>query len=63
MNRRIVLSFEHTACGTDVEIYVPLPDPLQEGAQAIADHRRPACPICKALMQYVGFSFDDTKED
>jgi hypothetical protein len=63
MSRRIMLSFDHASCsdGT-VDIYLPLPDPIQESAEAMADRHRPACPICKQPARYVGWRFETAEE-
>ncbi len=59
MSRRIVLSFDHPPCGDiAVDIHVSLCDPIQEGAEAIAERLRPVCPICKQPAIYVGFCFE-----
>jgi len=63
MSRRIVLGFTHATCDVDVDVTVPLPDPIQEGADAMATRCRPACPICKEPMQYVGFNLDDNRRE
>jgi hypothetical protein len=57
---RISLMFEHPACDdVVVDIHLPLPDPIEESAEAMADRVRPACPICKQPMRYVGWGFSD----
>jgi len=62
--RRIALVFDHPSCeGVEVTLTVPLPDLIQEGADAMAARFAPACPICKALARYVGFHFDTESED
>lgn len=66
MSSHITLVFEHTPCvDVRVDVRLPLPDPVEEGAEAIADRIRPTCPACKEAMQYVGFYFgneDDAPE-
>jgi hypothetical protein len=66
MSRRLMLMFDHPTCDVAVEIYVPLPEPIQEGTEAMADRYRPACPICKQPAQYLGWNFepvDDADDD
>ena len=62
---RISLMFDHPGCPDDivVDIHLPLPDPIEEGAEAMAERVRPLCPICKQSMRYAGFSFSDEDED
>lgn len=55
---RIVLCFEHSTCAVLVDITLPLPDPIVEGAETMADRIRPTCPICKNPTDYIGFCFD-----
>ncbi len=57
--RRIMLMFEHPTCDVVVDVHIPLPEPIEEGAHAMAARVQPGCPICKELMRYVGFSFDE----
>lgn len=48
--RRIRLMFDHPTPTCDdvvVDIHLPLPDPIEDDAEAIAERVRPACPICK----------------
>ena len=60
--RRIRLLFdhsEHSACGeVSVSVHLPLFDPIVEGADALAARVRPACPICKEALRYVGFNLE-----
>ena len=56
---RIVLAFDHPPCeGVNVDVTVPLPDPIQESAEAMAERYRHTCPLCKEPARYVGFHFD-----
>jgi hypothetical protein len=60
MSNRIMLMFEHPACGEIVvDLHLPLPEPIVESADAMGERLRPACPICKQPMRYVGFSYDE----
>lgn len=62
--KRIALVFDHPPCeGVEVTVVVPLPDPIQEGADAMAARCAPACPICKEPARYVGFHLDTESED
>lgn len=57
---RITLVFSHPPChGVRVDVCLPLPDPVEEGAEAMAGRVCPACPLCKEPMRYVGFHFGD----
>ena len=58
--KHIMLMFEHPACDVVVDIHLPLPDPITEGADAMAERVRPACPICKEPMRYSAWGFSDT---
>ena len=58
---RIILSFDHRTCDASVDINLPMPDPINVSAEEQADRVCPACPICKAPMRYIGFSF--SKDD
>lgn len=61
---RITLVFEHPPCiGVRVDVRLPLPDPVQEGAETTANRISPACPLCKQAMQYVGFYFSSHGSD
>lgn len=62
MSRRIMLLFEHPTCDVSIDVYLPVPDPIEVGAEVMADHCRPACPICKMALQYVGFCLEDAAE-
>lgn len=53
MSLRITLIFEHPTCDVGVDVHLPLPDPIEVGAEAMADRCRPACPICKEPMRYI----------
>lgn len=56
---RIALVFDHPPCdGVEITLTVPLPDPIQEGADALAARYLPACPLCKEPARYVGFHLD-----
>ncbi len=59
MTLRITLSFDHPPCGNvGVDIRIPMPNPIEESAEAIADRYRPECPICAEPARYVGFSME-----
>lgn len=62
---RISLLFDHPGCPGDVtvDIELPLPDPVVESTEAIAERVRPACPICKQRTRYAGFRFVDEDND
>jgi hypothetical protein len=63
VNTHITLVFDHPPCnGVRVDIHLPLPDPPVEDAEAMAERMRPACPVCKRSMQYVGFYFGGDDE-
>lgn len=64
VSRRISLMFEHPSCNdVVVDVHLPLPDLVEESAETAADRVRPACPICKQSMQYVGWGFSDIDEE
>ena len=63
MSRRILFMFEHPACNVIVDIHLPLPDPIEESTEAMAERVRPACPICKQSMRYGGWNFSDADLD
>ena len=52
MSCRILLAFEHATCDIGVDVHVPL---SKENSEVLADRVRPACPICKEPMIYIGF--------
>jgi hypothetical protein len=60
---RIMLMFEHPPCDVVVDVHIPLPEPIEESANAMAERVRPACPICKEPMRYSAWSFSDDEED
>lgn len=61
---RITLVFEHPPCpDVRIDIRLPLPDPVVEGADTTAKRICPACPACKETMQYVGFYFSSHDSD
>ena len=62
---RISLMFDHPGCPDDVvvDIHLPLPNPIDESAEAMAERVRPVCPICKQPMQYAAWGFSDEDED
>jgi len=63
MTRRIQLMFEHPTCNVVVDVHIPLPEPIEEGHDAMAVRVRPACPLCKQPMRYVGWSFSTIDDD
>ncbi|HSX22388.1 MAG TPA: hypothetical protein VLE97_06385 [Gaiellaceae bacterium] len=56
--QRIRFAFEHITCEAVVDVYLPRPDPITEGAETMAARVCPACPICALPMKYAGFSFE-----
>lgn len=64
--RRIRFMFDHptpTCADVVVDIHLPLPDPIEEGAEAMAERVRPACPICKQPMRYAAWSYSDINDN
>ncbi len=64
MSHRIMLMFEHPTCNdVVVDVHLPLPDPITENIDTIAARVKPACPICKEPMHYIGWGFSDTGKE
>lgn len=59
----IMLMFEHPACDVVVDIHLPLPDPIEESTEVMAERVRPLCPSCKEPMRYSCWSFSDYDEN
>lgn len=60
---RITLMFEHRSCDIVVDVHIPLPEPIDESANAMAARVQPACPICKEPMRYSAWGFSDTAKE
>lgn len=56
--RRIMLMFEHVPCDVFVDVSVPLPEPIVEGAETMAARVLPQCPLRNKPSTYRGWSFD-----
>lgn len=61
--KRIMIMFEHHACDVVVDIHIPLPEPIEESVDAMAERVRPACPICKEPMRYSAWGFSNTDDE